>query len=524
MVFSRAGGFVCVHLAFGRSSFFSCLFFPVPVVPFETKKQNKKQKNIMRLPNTLNILTGRKLAGKLKEDIMKEVVVQLGDVDSILAVQIGYEIVRVTFCSDEAFSRAKSMEGVSLFGLWCKILGGGPATTLVHVFDYPFEESDVEIEHALADFGEVKKVRKQTYLSSQQIYTGTRLVSIVLRETPPRSISIDGYHCRIWYRGQPIVCNLCSKQGHVSANCPNKDKCRLCGQSGHFARSCPNPWGGSSDADSVGSSALSVSDFPHLTTGPSPGGAPAGLAVVERLSDDGSNDGNADDENADDENADDVSSPLGPSPMEDEVVPSAVTNGAASSPGVANEPLVVSVSDRSEKGGIVNDIESTVIKESKVSVSTVVESELLDHGNDLQSNVTENGNVNVVGNNVSDSLQNGVIENERIPDDDDDDDAVIDDDFDVSNDAKGITNRKRKLSTDSEDNINEGSAKVGNISLESESDLSCEAGSPTPSPSVLDGDVVLVAETGVSLDVSASAESLDSSLLEDGQRTDFSPE
>lgn len=41
------------------------------------------------------------------------------------------------------------------------------------------------------------------------------------------------------------------------------------------------------------------------------------------------------------------------------VMPSSVTN------------LVVSVSDRSEKGGIVNDIESTVIKESKVSVSTV---------------------------------------------------------------------------------------------------------------------------------------------------------
>ena len=461
----------------------------------------------MRLPNTLNILTGRKLAGKLKEDIMKEVVVQLGDVDSILAVQIGYEIVRVTFCSDEAFSRAKSMEGVSLFGLWCKILGGGPATTLVHVFDYPFEESDVEIEHALADFGEVKKVRKQTYLSSQQIYTGTRLVSIGLRETPPRSISIDGYHCRIWYRGQPIVCNLCAKQGHVSANCPNKDKCRLCGQSGHFARSCPNPWGGSSDVDSVNSSALSVSDFPPLSTGPPPGGAPAGLAAVERLSDDGSNDGSADDENADD-----VSSPLGPSPMEDEVVPSAVINGAASSPGVSNEPLIVSVNDRSEKGGIVNDIESTVIKESKVNVS-----ELLGHGNDLQSNVTENGNVNVVGSDVSNK---NIIENERIPADDND--AVVDNDFDVSDEAKGITNRKRKLSTDSEDNINEGSAKVGNISLESESDLSCEAGSPTPSPSVLGGDVVLVAETGVSLDV--SAESLDSSLLEDGQRTDFSPE
>ena len=132
---------------------------------------------------------------------------------------------------------------------------------------------------------------------------------------------------------------------------------------------------------------------------------------------------------------------------------------------------------------------------------------MLDHGNDLQSNVIEK--VNVVGNNVSNSLQNDVIENERIPAYDYD--AVVDDDFDVGDEAKGITNRKRKLSTDSEDNINEGSAKVGNISLESESDLSCEAGSPTPFPSVLGGAVVLVAETGVYPDVSASAESLESS-------------
>ena len=204
------------------------------------------------------------------------------------------------------------------------------------------------------------------------------------------------------------------------------------------------------------SSVLSVSDFPPLSTGPPPGGAPAGPAFVERLSDDGSNDGNADDENADD-----LSSPLGPSPMEDGVVPNAVVNSAAGGPGGTNGPLVVSVKDRSEKGDVVNDIESTLIKESKVNASTVVESEL----SDLQSNVTENEKVNVVGNIVSNSLQNGVFENERIPADDND--SVLDNDFDVSYDAKGITNRKRKLSTDSEDNVNEGSAKVGNISLES---------------------------------------------------------
>lgn len=59
----------------------------------------------------------------------------------------------------------------------------------------------------------------------------------------------------------------------------------------------------------------------------------------------------------------------GGTPVPDERYSFSFNNVMPSS--VTNEPLVVSVSDRSEKGGIVNDIESTVIKESKVSVSTV---------------------------------------------------------------------------------------------------------------------------------------------------------
>ena len=49
---------------------------------------------------------------------------------------------------------------------------------------------------------------------------------------------VDRYLFRLWYRGQPLVCNLCAVQGHSSANGPNKDKCRKCGKTGHFARNC----------------------------------------------------------------------------------------------------------------------------------------------------------------------------------------------------------------------------------------------------------------------------------------------
>ena len=60
---------------------------------------------------------------------------------------------------------------------------------------------------------------------------------------------VDGYLCRLWYRGQPLVCNLCAVQGHKSANCPNKDKCRKCGKSGHFARNCTSDGSAGDSAD-----------------------------------------------------------------------------------------------------------------------------------------------------------------------------------------------------------------------------------------------------------------------------------
>lgn len=92
---------------------------------------------------------------------MKEVLLQLGGVDSIRAIQIGYEVIRVTFSSPVAFHQAKSMEGVHLFGFWCPILGGGPQPTMIHVFDFPFEGLDAAVEVALKAFGSVRGIRKK---------------------------------------------------------------------------------------------------------------------------------------------------------------------------------------------------------------------------------------------------------------------------------------------------------------------------------------------------------------------------
>ena len=242
---------LCGLASFDSNLFALCCFFAFRFLPFCFFAFV-----IMRLPKTISLQVGRKLADKTKDEILTEVLRVFAGLD-VKAVQIAYEVVRVTFASPEHFRAAKSFSGKHLFGLWCSILGGGPPVTRVHVFDFPFEEDDRSLGVAFEAYGAVKSVKKQTFLSNQNIFNGTRLVDVVLSGVLPRFLMVDGYLCRLWYRGQPLVCNLCAVQGHRSANCPNKDKCRKCGQSGHFARNC------TSDG-SAGDSA----DFPPLASSP----------------------------------------------------------------------------------------------------------------------------------------------------------------------------------------------------------------------------------------------------------------
>ena len=138
---------------------------------------------------------------------MKEVV-KLFDGLPIVAVQIAYEVVRVTFKGEDGFKAAMTNSGIRLFRLWCPILGGGPPVTIIHVFDYPFEKEDEALKEVFSSFGEVKKVKKQTYLSNQEIYTGTRLVSVVLKETPPVSPQLVDIFA-VFGTGGSLLCVTC---------------------------------------------------------------------------------------------------------------------------------------------------------------------------------------------------------------------------------------------------------------------------------------------------------------------------
>ena len=75
-----------------------------------------------------------------------------------------------------------------------------------------------------------------------------------------------GYFCGLWYRRQPLVCNLCSLQDYKSADCPNKGKCHRCGHLEHFAPSYTETW---SPVPSVRSVSVGFPALPSLSSGDS---------------------------------------------------------------------------------------------------------------------------------------------------------------------------------------------------------------------------------------------------------------
>lgn len=224
---------------------------------------------------TVNIHTGIKLSGKSCDEILEAVLSCFSDYN-IHCVQQFFDLIRVTFDFEAAAVSVLKERGARLFGIWCR-MDGGPPTTIVHLFDYPYEEDEESVSDFFGTFGTVKSVHCQKYISPSKICTGTRLVDLVMTEMPPRQVNVKGYICSVWFKGQPLVCNLCSGKGHRAADCPNKDRCRLCGKRDHFARNCPNPWNNrgtsataSSEDNTSGDQAVDVADGVASSSGAPP--------------------------------------------------------------------------------------------------------------------------------------------------------------------------------------------------------------------------------------------------------------
>ena len=108
------------------------------------------------------------------------------------------------------------------------------------IYNYPYEYSIHDIENALKFFGEVGKIRYQQWSNLPGVSTATRLVRMKRKKDIPRFKQIGRFRCKVWYRGQPITCDICRKDGHTAGTCPDKGNYRLCHQIGHMARECPS--------------------------------------------------------------------------------------------------------------------------------------------------------------------------------------------------------------------------------------------------------------------------------------------
>ena len=180
---------------------------------------------------TFNIHIGSKLSYKSRDEILEETVTKFEGL-RIMAVQQFLVIIRVPLT-------LKILQSKYSIFLVFVLLTCGVAWMMapLEVFTsggFPYEEDVVPIETLFKTCGKVKRDSSpKVYIP--RIFMGTYLMDIVIERTIPRLVSINGYICKVWYKGQQIICSSCGAQGNKANECPDKDKCHRCGETGHHA-------------------------------------------------------------------------------------------------------------------------------------------------------------------------------------------------------------------------------------------------------------------------------------------------
>ena len=191
-----------------------------------------------------------------REEIAKAFSDQFMDEHVISAIQIvPGGVCKVTFESSGIKADLCSRDICTVGGVDCRVLNHAKRVTQVQVHYYPFENDLDPLFKVLAPFGEVKRTRFQHWTNVPNIRTGTILLDVILKHDIPRSLQVGKLRVKVWYRDQPLCCDIC-RGPHKVADCDLRGKCRRCGEEGHFARACPRPWAPINDAASRASAGV----------------------------------------------------------------------------------------------------------------------------------------------------------------------------------------------------------------------------------------------------------------------------
>ena len=149
--------------------------------------------------------------------------------------------VRVSF-REEADRDHFFSEGMRLDDEDIPVTRDAEKVTVLYIRDLPYEVASDDVIDFFSTFGEVLTVERSAAAETPNLCNANRVLKMVLKEDLPYFISVCGYQCRVWYRGQPIQCFVCRQLGHRAQSCPLSGRCRYCHQVGHMARNCAQAW------------------------------------------------------------------------------------------------------------------------------------------------------------------------------------------------------------------------------------------------------------------------------------------
>ena len=150
---------------------------------------------------------------------------------------------RVTFDNDSVRAKAvfEGLGAITLDGVVCEVVCPPPPPPQrvdVLISWFPFERPEEEIANALKRYGDVRPGRYQRWPDLEGVYTGTRIIPMVVAKDIPRFLYVGKFRVKVWYRGQPVKCDICRVPGHKAADCPSKGKCFTCKEVGHRSSEC----------------------------------------------------------------------------------------------------------------------------------------------------------------------------------------------------------------------------------------------------------------------------------------------